>query len=153
MHTIVIIIAKYFIVLSPLLLAYVWLRLPRSEKRQAILIGIIGAVITMGLALIGKKLFNDPRPFVAGHFTPYFPHSAGNGFPSDHTLLAGFVASLTLLYSKRFGVLAFVIALLIGVSRVIAGVHHIVDIIGSLVFAGLGVWLAWLITKRLSART
>ena len=148
MHNLVILIAKDFIILPPLLLGYVLIKLPRSEKRRAVLVVIGATILTALLALLGSKLFNDPRPFVAGHFTPYFAHSSDNGFPSDHTLLAGLMAALTYLYCKRLGIFAFAIAALIGASRVIAGVHHISDIIGALVFASVGTYLAQLVIGR-----
>lgn len=148
MHHIITLIAKDFIIIPPLILAIVWLRLSTKNKKQAIVIAIIASAITVALAFIGSKLFNDPRPFIAGNFEPYFAHGADNGFPSDHTLLAGLCAALTCIYSKRFGVLALVVAATIGTSRVVAGVHHEADIIGSLVFAGLGTVVAEQLVQR-----
>jgi len=150
MHELVILIAKYFILLPPLLLAAVWLQAARSAKLQIIATLAAGAILSLVLAEIGRKLYNDPRPFVAGHFTPYFSHGADNGFPSDHTLFAACVAYITLIFSTRLGAVALVIAAFIGASRVIAGVHHFTDILGSLIFAGVGVGLSWLVVKRLT---
>lgn len=148
MHETVIIIAKYFIVLAALVIIAVWLKVSTPEKKRFIVLAIVGAIFSLVLAKIGSKLYNDPRPFVAGHFTPYFSHAADNGFPSDHTLLASFLAFTTWRFSRKAGVTIFVIAILIGLSRVIAGVHHSVDIIGSIVFAFVGVWLASLLVSH-----
>lgn len=142
MHEIVIVIAKYFILLSALGAAIVWFKVSAPEKKRFILLAVLGAIFSLALAKIGNKLYTDPRPFVVGHFTPYFAHSADNGFPSDHTLLASFIAFATWRFSKKAGYALLVVALLIGLSRVVAGVHHLVDIIGSVVFAFIGVWLA-----------
>lgn len=153
MHELVTFVAKYFIILPPLLLAYVWLRLGRADKKQAVILGIIAAVLTGALAVLGSKLINDPRPFVAGHFTPYFAHGNDNGFPSDHTLFAGLVASITYMYSKRFGYLAFALATLIGLNRVIAGVHHLMDIVGALLIAIAATALSKLLVRRFTTKT
>lgn len=152
MHQIITLIAKDFIVLPPIILAVVWFRLSWPLKRQAVLVAIGGVVITVILALIGSKLFNNPRPFVAGNFTPYFAHGNDNGFPSDHTLLAGLIGWLALCYSRKFGAIVLSIAALIGASRVIAGVHHFSDIIGALVISGIGVGISWLVIQKMQSR-
>jgi membrane-associated phospholipid phosphatase len=153
MHDVVIIVAKYFIILPPLVLAYVWLRLGRADKKQAVILGVIAAALTGILAILGSKLINDPRPFVAGHFTPYFAHGNDNGFPSDHTLFAGLVACITYVYSKRFGYVTFALALLIGLSRVIAGVHHLIDIVAALLMAVAATALSKLLVRRFITKT
>ena len=112
------------------------------------LVSVAAALFTGVLAVVGSKLFNDPRPFVAGHFTPYFAHGNDNGFPSDHTLFASLCAAITYIYSKRFGAIAFVLAALIGLSRVIAGIHHLVDIVGAILIAIAATALAFLLVRR-----
>jgi undecaprenyl-diphosphatase len=150
MHELVITIAKYFIVISVVASLLVWLRLSRADKRRFIIVAIIGAILSLLLAKIGSKLFYDPRPFVAGHFTPYFPHGNDNGFPSDHTLFTSFLAFLVMKFNCKAGIALLVVAALVGVSRRLAGVHHLVDIIGSMVFAAIGVGLAILAVNFIS---
>ena len=147
-HEVVTIIAKYFIVLAALLAAAVWLKVTGTEKKRFIALAIVGAIFSLVLAKLGSKLHSDPRPFVVGHFTPYFSHGADNGFPSDHTLLTSFLAFTTWRFSRKAGITILFIAILVGLSRVIAGVHHLQDIIGSMVFAFIGVWLADLLISR-----
>lgn len=149
MHDIVVFVAKYFIFLSAVVALWTFATLPRKQKKEFILVGVIGAVIAMLLAKLGSHLYYNPRPFVEGHFTPYFAHGNDNGFPSDHTLLAGWLAFLGLRYSKKLGWLLIVLALLVGLARVKAGVHHLLDILGSLVFSGIGVWLAGLLVDKI----
>lgn len=150
MHEIITLIAKYFIVLSCLGALVVWLRLTTADKKRFIILAIAGAILTLILAKLGSKVFYNPRPFVVGHFTPYFSHGNDNGFPSDHTLFASFLAFLSWHYSKKLGISLFVVALLIGLSRVIAGVHHLIDIIGSIVFAFIGSWVVWYLLQRIT---
>ena len=150
MHELVIVIAKYLIVVPVLLLAIIWLRLSSQLKKQSIVVGVLAAVFTVIFAIIGSKLFYDPRPFVVGHFTPYFAHGNDNGFPSDHTLLASLCAAITYMYSSRVGIAAFCAAVLIGISRIIAGVHHGIDIIGAMIFATAGTILAYTIIRKIN---
>lgn len=152
MHEIVIIVAKYFLALSFLGALYVWLKLNPEQKKLFILEGVVGGILAILLAVIGSKLYNDPRPFVVGHFTPYFAHGADNGFPSDHTLLTSVLAFLAMKYSKLWGWILLAVAVLIGLARVIGGVHHLADIIGSIIFAGVGVLVAQSIIRRFYSR-
>jgi undecaprenyl-diphosphatase len=150
MHNVITLIAQDFIIVPIILALVVWVRLELQLKKNFVLVGIIGAVVTLALALIGSKLFNDPRPFVVGHFTPYFPHGADNGFPSDHTLLGSLLAFLTYKYNRTLGTLALIIALAVGIARVFAGIHHMGDIIGAVAFAAIGIVVGSLIVDRLN---
>jgi undecaprenyl-diphosphatase len=62
---------------------------------------------------------------------------ADNGFPSDHTLLATAIAFAIFHFNKKLGLFLFLLAVLVGVARILAGVHHAADIAGSLIIAGL----------------
>jgi undecaprenyl-diphosphatase len=148
MHTAVIDIAKYGIAVPALLVLIVWLRVNWSRKlRFIVLIIVSGAVAYAGAKLAGH-LYYDPRPFVVGHFKPYFPHSTDNGFVSDHTLLGSVLAFACFRYSHTAGYLAIIAAVLVGSARVVAGVHHIQDVIGALVVAGISVLVVNLIMRH-----
>lgn len=149
MHEFVTIVAKYLLIISVLGALYVFWQLDGRDKKRFLVEALVGAVIAYGLAKLGSQFYNNPRPFVEGNFTPYFSHGADNGFPSDHTLLASYLGFLVLKYHKNLGYFLLVGAALIGAARVIAGVHHTIDIIGAFIFAALGAWLAWVIVKKL----
>ncbi len=131
----IIFLAKYFIFLVLGLAVWFFFRLSLSERKQLFIL----TVITLPLVYITAKLLSlvyyDPRPFVTDHIIPLFSHYPNNGFPSDHTLLSGAVASVIFYFNKKTGVLFFMSAILIGIARVLAGVHHTVDIFGSLIIA------------------
>lgn len=108
--------------------------------------------IALPLAFLIGKIFNyiyyNPRPFVVEHIQPLIPHAANNGFPSDHTLLTMTIAGIVFIYHKRLGLILAILALTIGISRVLAKVHHPIDILGSIVIAVISVFLSWYILKR-----
>jgi undecaprenyl-diphosphatase len=89
-----------------------------------------------------SRFYFDPRPFVQGNFTPLLPHAADNGFPSDHTLLAAAIAFATFHFNKKLGLFLLLLAILVGVARILAGVHHVADIAGSIIITGLVYFLA-----------
>jgi undecaprenyl-diphosphatase len=68
-----------------------------------------------------------------GHFTPLITHAADNGFPSDHTLLVAALAMTLWFYDKRLSWWVWLVAILVGLARVVSGVHYLTDIIGSIV--------------------
>jgi undecaprenyl-diphosphatase len=141
MNFIIILLAKYAIGISVLgIILYFFLSKDLNKKKF-----LITFIFTSALAFIFAKIFShfiyDPRPFVVGHFKPLIAHAADNGFPSDHTLLAMAIAFSVFIHNKKWGIGLFVLGLLIGLSRVFAGVHHLTDIIGSIVIAGVAAFI------------
>lgn len=149
MEALVTFVAQYLIFVSVAVVIVFFFKLPKETKKQFIIEAVVGGALALILAKIGSALINDPRPFVVGHFTPYFPHGDDNGFPSDHTLLTSFLGYLVLRYDRRWGIALLVLAALIGLSRVIAGVHHLTDIIGSFVLAGIAMAIVYFVEKQI----
>ena len=96
---------------------------------------IVSFPLTYIVAKISSVFVNDPRPFVVEHTKPLISHVADNGFPSDHVLLAMAITVVIFTFHKKLGIALFVITILIGAARVAAGVHHPLDIFGSMVIA------------------
>ncbi len=151
MDKIVTIVAKYFIVFSVIGVGILLIRLKGRIRFQFLALLAVGGVLSLIFSKIGSHLYTNPRPFVQGHFTPLISHGADNGFPSDHTLLASFLGWASLPYSRKMGVALLVLAALIGGARMAAGVHHLIDIIGSFALSALGAWLAGMLVRRVYA--
>ncbi|MEK9151240.1 MAG: phosphatase PAP2 family protein [Patescibacteria group bacterium] len=115
-------------------LAYIF-RQPKELRWKIALCAIIALPLTYIVAKIASYFYYDTRPFVVGQFAPLLPHVADNGFPSDHTLLSSAVAAVIFFFHRRLGLLLFAIAFLVGASRVFAGIHHFIDIFGSMAIA------------------
>jgi undecaprenyl-diphosphatase len=140
MNELIRIVANYFIILPILITLYVFVKLPKKQDRINLVILIItGGILSLLIAKLGAYFIYDPRPFVVGHFTPLIAHATDNGFPSDHTLFSSFLGFAILKYFKKFGIVILVLAALIGIARIFAGVHHLEDIIGSFVIADIAV--------------
>lgn len=114
----------------------------RNKKKSIIILSAVFLPLAYIVAQIIAAFYFDPRPFVIGHFTPIITHAPDNGFPSDHVLLTGAIASILFVYDKKIGVLAWIITIVIGISRVYAGIHHLTDITGSAVIAIASMWIA-----------
>lgn len=141
--------AKYLIALSLLFATASLFKLSKKEKRSIIIFGAIVLPLIYLTAVIAGHLYNNPRPFVVEHFVPLIPHGDDNGFPSDHTLLASAIASIWTIYNRRIGLILWGAALLIGIARVYAGVHHPIDIIGSALIAAVLTSGLYVLIRRL----
>ncbi len=138
--------AKYLFVVPLVILAGYGLSRPRFEWKEMVLFAIPALILTYLLGKLGGFIYFDPRSFVVGHFTPLISHIADNGFPSDHTLLVAGLAAVGTYWNKRMGILLWALAVLVAVARVYVGVHHPIDVIGSIIIAlvAVPVWRAFM---------
>jgi len=105
----------------------------------AAIIGGIGYV----LSKIGNSTISSPRPFIVTGHPALIPSATDNGFPSDHTLLVATLAAVVTIANWRAGLVFWALALVVGFARMYAGVHHFVDVAGSLIIVGIstGIYL------------
>ncbi len=144
MNILIIIGAKYLIFFLLLVALGHFLSLSRQKKKRMVIFSLVALPLIYLAAKVAGHFYFDPRPFVVGHFQPLLPHEPDNGFPSDHALLASAVSMIIFFSDKKLGLSLWVLAALVGLSRVLAGVHHPVDILGSMVISVLLASLAYL---------
>jgi undecaprenyl-diphosphatase len=132
MDTFIIFCAKYLIWLELAAVAgFILWRIPWREWLTFVLPVLpVSFIAARALSLV----YWSDRPFTQGT-QALLQHAADNGFPSDHMLLAGTLAAIVLYYDRLWGAFFFAVALLVGMSRVAAGVHSVLDIIASAVVA------------------
>lgn len=135
MNTLIIFCAKYLVYVAIAIAIFFLLKQSRQKQKEILIFAVILLPLSYAIAKIAGYFYFNPRPFVVGNFTPLFPHAPDNGFPSDHTLLAAVIALTTFHFSRKTGLLLFVLSLIIGFARVLAGVHHVFDIVGSIAIA------------------
>lgn len=149
MDLVIILCAKYLIFLFGLAAFAYFLILSKKLKIKVIIFGIITTIIAFILAKIGSSLFYDARPFVSDHVTALFKYTADNGFPSDHTLLSASIAITIFAISRKWGIGFLIISIIIGTSRVLAHVHHPIDILGGIIFALIGGFFAFYVSPKI----
>lgn len=120
----------------------IFLILKKSTRKNGIIMLIslaLGSIIGNGIL---KNLFERPRPFVELSLIPFIPEPQGFSFPSGHSM-ASFVGATCIYYTnKKFGILAYILATLIALSRVILIVHYPSDVITGAI---LGIFVALLV--------
>ncbi|GAC1467245.1 MAG: hypothetical protein NVS2B16_37570 [Chloroflexota bacterium] len=128
------------LVMTPLL----WLRHHAAQLCWAVTTALM-TLLSYEFSRLGSALYNDPRPFVSSHFVPLLPHTANNGFPPGHAVLAAVVLSSVLFLSRKWAIPFFLLALLVDWARVGVGIVNVVDIAGAWGFVMLATMVAWMI--------
>ncbi|PIQ91110.1 MAG: undecaprenyl-diphosphatase [Candidatus Omnitrophica bacterium CG11_big_fil_rev_8_21_14_0_20_41_12] len=139
--------AKYLF-LFVVVIALVWFSIQLKPRKKEIL---FFACICLPLAFIIFKiagyLYYNPRPFVDSNFIPLVYHAADNGFPSHHTFLVSVISAVVFVFSRRLGFVLWILALLVGFSRVYVGVHHMIDIVASILISILSAGAVYFLRK------
>ena len=121
----------------------------RTWVREVVIVtvSVSGAYI---ITLILKMIVHAPRPFIAlSNIYPLVLETPHDSFPSGHATVFFALAVALYTYDKVWGSIFFVVAVLVALSRVIAGVHFPIDILtGAFIGSGIG----YLVHSLLSAQ-
>lgn len=114
-------------------------------KKEQVLHGILAFILAWVIADILKNIFPTVRPFIADSSLPLVLFPGDNGaFPSGHTASSFALAITIFKHDKYVGSFYVILAILIGIARVLANVHYPIDIAGGIV---LGFLVSSLIEK------
>jgi undecaprenyl-diphosphatase len=119
------------------------------RSKQAAASAGISAVLALLVNTVLGHLWYHARPF-ADHpkqTVLLVHHGADNSFPSDHASVAFAVAFAVLMFHRRLGVLLVVVAIGVGLDRILVGVHYPIDV-GTSVLVGFGAALVVTIPGR-----
>ncbi len=122
---------------------------PRPEQKRMLIFAALVLPLVYIVSILGGALYNDPRPFVVNQFVPLIPHRANNGFPSDHVLWSASTAAIVFPSNKYLSLILWLLTILVGASRFYVGVHHPIDIVGSIAMATGVALIVYLIVKRM----
>lgn len=128
-----------------LLCAVILVRGRADEESHRIVVLTIAAIVAAEAVTAGLKiLVARPRPADVLDGIRVLAPAGGYSFPSAHTTRS-FAAATVLGTRLRRGRWAlFAVATLIGLSRVVVGVHFPIDVIAG---AGLGLLIGWLCVR------
>jgi len=115
------------------------------------------ALVAIGSAIIARFVVASGIRYFYYHARPYLViaetnlllvHEGVSSFPSGHTIFVFALATGVYRYNKKVGIWFYVLAGLVGFSRIFVGVHWPYDILAG---AGLGILVAfvcdWLFRK------
>ena len=142
-------VAVYGLLLYFVVALYYWYHPTNKSQKWAmqrvVVLGVLGVMTAIVFEqLISVFIFRE-RPFaVIDQLTAYNVFVDSSSFPSLHTAMSvAFAGAWLWSGHKKIGWLLMLWALIIGISRVIAGVHYPTDIIGGIGSGLLASWLVW----------
>lgn len=113
-----------------------------AQKWKEIVLVFFTGSFAWAISHFLKILFHTPRPFVEFANVHNLINETGFAFPSGHATFYMALAFAIFLTHKKAGYWFMFFALLIGLARIIVGVHFPVDILGGYI---LGVLIAYLV--------
>ena len=101
-------------------------------------------ILVWFLVLLIKTMRFTPRPYLTKETKVLIKKKkSSSAFPSGHTALFFALGGMFVHFSVPLGVLAFVCAFLVGLSRLISGLHWPIDILGGAI---IGTFIGFFIT-------
>jgi undecaprenyl-diphosphatase len=104
-----------------------------TKNRRQALYAFTAALLALGInQVIGFICFRN-RPYIDHPVHRLFPVTSDASFPSDHAAGEFSIASSIFLERSFSGAVLFILASLLAVSRIYAGIHYPSDILGGIV--------------------
>jgi undecaprenyl-diphosphatase len=152
--SVIVFVAQYLLFVMVAGFAVFWLLgEDRAGKVQLGGAAVIGLVLGVVFLVVAGKVHADPRPFVQNPgLHPLFRHARDNGFPSDHSIAAGLIATLVLLRSRLYGALFALAAFCVAAARVAAHVHHVQDVVAGLALGAIAAVIGYYVTAAVLRR-
>jgi len=151
---VIVFFAKYlaYITVAALLVLLYFSSYAHREKLRIFFVAIAaGLVARYGAVELVRYFYERPRPFVDLEVTQLLSHTAGS-FPSGHAAFFFAMATALYLYNKKWRIGFFAAAVLITVSRVVAGIHYPSDILGGAII-GILIGLATFSLSKFLSKT
>ena len=132
---------QYFLIAIFLLLLF-FSGYSKPEKLRLFLVTIISITIArLGVVELIRFFYHRPRPFIAHQVRQLLSENDWS-FPSGHSAFFFAMAMAIYFYNKKWGIGFFLAAIVMNISRIIAGVHYPTDIIGGAV---IGMAVAYIV--------
>lgn len=114
----------------PCILAY--LLIIQSPDIIPVLYKPLGA---FAVVTIIRKLVNRPRPYETLNIKPLVAHKKGESFPSRHAVSSMIIGLVCFYINPILGIFGITVATIVCLSRIIAGVHYISDVLTAILIA------------------
>lgn len=144
---------QYFLIAAFIVFLY----LAAYSKREKIYIfwtTIISVVVARGVITeIIRFFYHRSRPFLALQVhkllsSGWFYSDTEWSFPSGHSAFFFAMAAVIYLYNKKWGIWFFMAAILMNISRIVAGVHYPSDIFGGMIVGVIVGYVVFYIAER-----
>lgn len=145
--SIVIFIAQYLAYwLVVAFFALVILEKDKKKKFKMLIFSVLSIFLSrIVITEIIRFFYYVPRPFVNNDVFQLIFHETSGSFPSGHATFF-FALAMAIMFATRWrtwGLLFFLGAILMGLARVVAGVHWPLDILGGAIIGILSTWIIY----------
>lgn len=121
-----------------------------KQKWKEIALVFFSGVTAWCIAYVLKLIIHTPRPFTLfSQVSSLFPET-GFAFPSGHATFFMAIGFAIFFSHKKAGYIFIFLALLIGIARIMAGVHFPVDIFGGFILGTVTAYLVRFLYKKLA---
>lgn len=126
----------------------------KNKKRRngGLLVLLSLAVNFLACNVILKPLVDRTRPYYVLEYTPLIPPVGDPSFPSGHTSASFAAATAIYCINKKWGIAAYLLAAVMGFSRLYLGVHFPTDVlfgaVVGMVAAKIVVYIFWKCRKK-----
>lgn len=152
LHTPMVAWAKYGIVAFALLMLYgLWSARHDHTTRLAAAIWVpIGMLVALGINQVVGALVGEGRPYDhLSNILVLADRTTDVSFPSDHSVMASSVAVGLWLLDRRLGLVAALLALVMGFARVYIAAHYPWDVLAGFALGTLVMLLGWRLARPL----
>ena len=140
---------KFGLILIFGLVIFLFTHKHKEDNIRNIFVILFSAVIAWFVARAIKFFYFSPRPFeVLDTANVLFEHGGGDSFPSGHATFFSALATSFYFYHKYLAWIYIIGALLIGASRITAGIHWPLDILAGYVLGGIIGCFAYRLLKK-----
>ena len=119
-------------------------RAARERHQIGVLVALSSMAIASGAVMLINSFYFRERPFVDMDVTLLFYQPTDSSFPANSAAAAFAIAAAVWGANRRVGSVLLGIAGLYGLTRVYAGVHYPLDIVGG---AAIGIAVAYVVYK------
>ncbi len=114
--------------------ALIYFLVKKKEKLRYLL--VIGSSVILSRLVITeliRLIWHRSRPFVDYQVNQVIEHSASGSFPSGHIAFLFALAMAVYFFNKKWGLVFFILSLVVGLARIFVGIHYPLDILGGIV--------------------
>ena len=114
------------------------------NARHGAVAAALASIVALEVAQVISGFWDRPRPY-EGHLEAHLfvAASPDPSFPSDHATVAFAIAISILLRNRRLGLITLAMAALVGLSRIVVGVHYPSDVAAGALLGTLAALLIW----------
>lgn len=117
----------------------------KNKNWRMLIIGAISVFLSrFVITEIIRHFYFVSRPFLNPAVHQLIFHETSGSFPSGHAAIFFALAMALYFFYKRWSILFFVFAILMGIARIIAGIHWPLDILGGAI---IGIFSAYFVYK------